>query len=103
MPEWMQRLMKLEPAVWRGLIAAIIALLGSVGILVSPDIPDLILGVWNPLTLILSTLWIRPAVTPNAKVAVYMPDPEARPTVVRSGEADASAASDRLILAAAKQ
>lgn len=103
MPEWLQRLMKLDPSVWRGLVVAVVTLLGAVGVLVAPGIPDAILGVWTPLAAILSALWIRPAVTPNAKVAVYMPDPEERPTVVRSGEADASAARDSLILAAAKQ
>lgn len=103
MPGWLQRLMRLEPTVWRSLLVGLLGLLLDLGVVLSPTLPDTILAVIIPLQAIVQAIFIRPAVTANARVAVYMPDPEERPTVVRSGEADASAASDRLILAAAKQ
>lgn len=103
MAERLERLMKLEPTVWRSLLVGLVGLLLDLGIVLAPGLPDSILGVLLPVQAIVQAILIRPAVTANARVAVYMPDPEDRPTLVKSGEADASGARDALILAAAKQ
>lgn len=94
------RLVHLEPAVLRGLITGLIGLAGALGILVSPDLPDTILGVWVPLMAIVQALATRPAVTANAKVVVEAPDPVNRPGLVVAGEAVTTATNNQILEAA---
>lgn len=95
------RLMNLDPALWRGLIIAVFALLGTIGVSVIPGLPDQIIGLIWIVSAIVQALWTRQAVTPNAKVAVSVPDPVNSPNVVEAGEATTTA-PDRQILEAAK-
>lgn len=95
------RLVHLEPAVWRGAVVAVVALVGAFGIVVAPAIPDALLAAWVPLAAIVQALWTRPAVTANARVVVEAPDPVNRPGRVVAGDA-VTGASDALILAAAR-
>lgn len=95
------RLVHLEPAVWRGAVVAVVALLGALGIIVAPGIPDALIAAWVALAAVVQALWTRPAVTANARVVVEAPDPVDRPGRVLAGEA-VTGASDALILAAAR-
>jgi len=95
------RLVHLEPALVRGLITAVVLVLLSVGVAVSPAIPDALIGLFVAVAPVVQSLWIRQAVTANARVVVEAPDPVDRPRVVVAGEATTTA-SDSLILAAAK-
>jgi hypothetical protein len=95
------RLVNLEPAVLRGLITGLVGLLGALGILLSPDLPDTILGVWVPLAAIIQALATRPAVTANARVVVEVPDPVGQPGRVVAGEAVTTASTQQILRAAA--
>lgn len=94
------RLSKLDPAVYKGVVVGVVALLASVGVFVSPDIPDSIVALIVAIASFIQAVWVRGSVTPNAKVVIVMPDPE-KPRVIQAGEA-ATTASDNIILSAAK-
>lgn len=81
------RLMNLQPAVWRGIVTAVFVFLAAVGIKVAPEIPDAAFLVVLALLPIVQGIWTRSAVTPNAKVAVSVPDPINAPAEVAAGEA----------------
>lgn len=95
------RLMNLDPALWRGLIIAAFALAATVGVTISPNVPDQIIALIWALSAIIQALWTKQAVTPNSKVAVSVPDPVNNPNVVEAGEATTTA-PDHQILEAAK-
>jgi hypothetical protein len=98
------RLVNLQPATWRGVVTAVVVLLAALGIKVAPGIPDAAFLVILALLPILQGLWTKSAVTPNAKVAVAVPDPINAPAEVTAGEAvvpDETPAED--ILAAATE
>lgn len=95
------RLVHLEPAVLRGAITGLVGLAGALGILLSPDLPDTILGVWVPLAAIVQALATRPAVTANARVVVETPDPINNPGTVVAGEAVTTATNKQILDAAA--
>lgn len=80
------RLTHLEPALFRTAVVAVFTLLGSVGITVSDRIPDALVTVLVSLAAVVTAVWVRSGVTPNATVAVTVPDPS-RPSVVEAGEA----------------
>jgi hypothetical protein len=94
------RLTKLDPAVFRGLIVSVVALLASVGVAISPGVPDALIAFIVVVVPLAQALWTRPAVTPNARVSVYLPDPVNEPQVVEAGEA-VTTASDSAIIEAA--
>jgi len=94
------RLTKLDPAVFRGLIVSVVALLASVGVAISPGVPDALIAFIVVVVPLAQALWTRPAVTPNARVSVYLPDPINEPEVVEAGEA-VTTASDSAIIEAA--
>lgn len=81
------RLVNLQPATWRGIVVAIFAFLAAVGIKVAPEIPDAAFLLVIALLPIAQGLWTKKAVTPNAKVAVYVPEPTRAPELVQPGEA----------------
>lgn len=93
------RFVNLEPAVWKTLILVVVAILGNLGILVSDDLANNFVTLWTLLMFIVQVLWVRPSVTPNAKVAVMVPDP-AQPDVVAPGAAVTSATSAEIVQAA---
>jgi len=95
------RLVHLDPALWRGLIVAVVFVLAAFGIAVSPDIPDSVIGLVGAVLAVLQALWTKPAVTPNAKVVTFLEDP-AKPRIISAGDA-VTTASDTAIVAAARQ
>jgi len=94
------RLVHLEPVLFRSAVVAVGWLAFSVGILASPDVPDAALGALTTIAAVIQVVWVRPGVTPNAKVVVEAPDPIDRPALVVAGEA-VTDASDAAILHAA--
>lgn len=94
------RLIHLDPALVRGLIMAVVLVLGSAGILVSESLTDGLIGVWVAVAAVVQALWTKSAVTPNAKVVVSAPDPVNAPDVVAPGEAVTEASSTDIIEAA---
>jgi len=96
------RLVHLEPALLRGVVVALVALLGAVGILVAPGIPDALLTVWGVTATLVQALWTRSGVTANARVVVEAPDPIGEPATVTAGAA-VTEASTPDILAAARE
>jgi len=81
------KLVNLQPATWRGVVTAAVVLLAAVGIKVAPEVPDAVFLVILALLPVIQGVWTRSAVTPNAKVAVSVPDPVNAPSVVESGQA----------------
>jgi hypothetical protein len=94
------RLVNLNPAVYRGLVVAVFSVLAAVGIKVSPEIPDVSLVVLLAVLPLLQAGWTKGAVTPNAKVAVVVPDPINEPNKVRAGQAEVNAPDAEVIKAA---
>ena len=94
------RLVHLEPALLRGAVVAVVALLSAVGILVAPGIPDALLGAWGAAAAIVAAVWTRPAVTANARVVVEAPNPISEPEKVVAGEAITTASRTDIIDAA---
>lgn len=94
------RLVHLDPVLLRGAVIATVAMLASFGLILTPGIPDALVGFLGTLLLIGQALWTRPAVTPNAKVAVAVPDPVNAPHVVEAGEAKTTASNTEILEAA---
>lgn len=94
------RLANLNPAVLRGLIVSVIAVLAAYGIKVSPDASDSLILLVLALGPVVQALWTRGAVTPNAKVAVSVPDPVGAPNEVEAGEAIVVASAETVLDAA---
>lgn len=100
-PGFWYRLVHLDPALFRGLVVAVVALLASVGIVVSPALADNLVLVVVALAALVQALWTKPAVTPNEKVVVYVPDPVKKPDELAPGQATV-VATDREIIKAAR-
>lgn len=100
MNEWLVRFAKMEPAVFRGIIVSIVALLASVGVVVTPALSDSIVGLIGAVAALVAALWIKPAVTPNGKVVSYLPDPDRRGKLM-PGDATTTA-SDGVVLYTAR-
>lgn len=95
---------ELEPASFRGALVAVVAILGTVGVHVTPGVPETIVNVVTGIVTVsafIASLWARRAVTANSRVVVYAPDPIAQPRMVEPGEA-VTRASDGAILDAAR-
>ncbi len=101
MKQKLLRIASLQPAIFRGVIVSAFTLLASVGVVISPAIPDATLGFIGSLSALIAALWIHPAVTPNDKVVSYLPAPDTHPGIVMSGAA-VPTASDATILYAAR-
>lgn len=98
--EALKRFASLNPALFRGLIVSVISLLALLGVAVTPGLPDALMAVISSLSALIAAVWIRPGVTPNDKVVVYMPDPEGLPATVRPGAAVPQTSDARIITAA---
>src|SRR3954466_2227888 len=94
------RLTHLEPAVYKGLVTAIVGLLVTLGVVISPNVPDQLITVIVAAMAVVQALWTRGSVTPNAKVVVALSN-AFEPHRVVAGEATTTA-SDSAILEAAK-
>lgn len=77
------KIINLEPALWKGLIVAVVATLLSVGIKVSPDFSDNLIGLVVAVAAIYQALWTRESVVPEAKVVAYVDGNE----ILRAGPA----------------
>lgn len=84
------RLVHLDPAILRGAVIAIVALVSALGFVVSGQTLEAFLTAIGALLAIVQALWTRGAVTPNAKVVVYKPDPVNQPALLAPGEAVSS-------------
>jgi hypothetical protein len=90
-PNFWQRLAALDPAVLRATIVAVVGIVGAiVGHTLGNETVDLIVNVALGLLAIVAGLVIRPAVTPNAKVLAFKPNPVDAPNRIESGEAVAT-------------
>lgn len=94
------RLVTLDPVVFRTAIVGIVTLLADLGVVISPSLPDAIVGLITTVGAIVTAVWARNGVTPNAKVAVIVPDPVNNPHIVEAGEAIATAPNKEIIEAA---
>lgn len=80
----------LDPSILRGAVIAIASLLGALGFAVSDQKLAAFLTAIAAILAMVQALWTRSAVTPNAKVVVYKPDPVNRPADLAPGEAVSS-------------
>jgi hypothetical protein len=64
MPDWISH----EPALWTGLVDAVIVLLVAFGVPVTPEQKTAVLGVTAAVLAILSAIFVRSQVTPVAKL-----------------------------------
>lgn len=94
------RLVNLNPAIWRAVITALIGILLALGVKLSPDLSDKILVAIPFVLALLQGVWTRAGVTPNAKVAVVVPDPVNAPNQVEAGEAVVNAPAAEIVDAA---
>lgn len=94
------RIVNLDPALLRGLVVALFLVLGSAGILVSPQIGDSFVMLWVAVMAIVQAIWTRGAVTANARVAVLVPDPVHAPNTVAAGAASTAAPANEIVEAA---
>ena len=85
-PSILWKIVHLEPAVYRGLIVAVVGLLASVGVFVSPDIPDNLILLIGSLAATTQALWTRAAVVAEDKVVAYLENP-ATGTRLKAGPA----------------
>jgi len=97
------RLINLDPALFRGLVVAVVALLATLGVTIAPGVPDQVIAIVWLLSAIIQALWTRGGVTPNAKVAVSVPDPINEPEKVEAGGAVTTAPNHEIIAAATTQ
>lgn len=74
-PSFWYRLVHLEPVLWKGLVVAVFALVGSLGVIYTEALPDQIVGFIVALAAIIQVLWVRPSVIPAEKVVLYSNDP----------------------------
>lgn len=95
------RLTHLEPAIFKGVILAVVGILAAFGVHVSEAIPDSLIGFLIAALALVQAAWVRKSVTPNAKVVAYTEDPQTPGSRIRPGEA-VTAADDATILVAAR-
>lgn len=85
---WFQRISDLDPAVLRAFLVALAAVLVQVfnETVISDDDVNSVIDFFTAAMAIIAGFIIRPAVTPNAKVISYLPDPD-QPAIVAPGDA----------------
>jgi hypothetical protein len=93
------RLVHLDPAVFRGLVVAIVGLLATLGVAVAPGLPDSLIVVIVMGMAVIQGLWTRNGVTPNAKVVTYLADPS-KPSAILPGDATTTASDSKILTAA---
>lgn len=101
-PNFLQRLAALDPAILRGTILAIVGLVAVVtGSAIDNSTVELIINAAVALLALVAALVIRPAVTPNAKVIAFKPNPIDAPSWVAAGEATITPELEEAVVAAA--
>jgi len=101
---WWQKLVTLDPALVRGLILSIVALFGTVlKVTVLTGTADTIVTFVLSAFALVAAVWIRPSVTPNAKVVVYDDTPLAPVATIKPGEATVKAEDMMKVERAAKE
>lgn len=90
-PNFWQRLAALDPAILRATIVGVIGIVTAIiGHSIDNSTVDLITNLILGVLAIVAGLVIRPAVTPNAKVLAFKPNPIDAPNRIKSGEAVAT-------------
>lgn len=92
------RITHLEPAIFKGLILALVGILASFGVHVSEAVPDSLIGFIIAALALIQAVWVRRSVTPNAKVVSYVGSDG---HTLRAGEATTTA-GDAAVIAAAR-
>lgn len=93
------RLTHLDPAIYKGIVVAVVALLTSIGVVISPTIPDSVVILIVAVMSMVQALWTKTSVTPNAKVIAYLDDP-LKPKEILPGEAITTATDAAIVKAA---
>lgn len=105
-PGFLEKLAKLDPAIVRALIITVVGIVGAiVGHQVGNEVVDTIVNFALALLALVAGLVIRPAVTPNAKVLAYKPNPVDAPNLIAPGEATIENTidqKDRVVVASIK-
>lgn len=87
-PSWLERIAALDPAIVRGVIVTVVGIIVAVtGKVIDNSTVELISTCVLAILGLLAAILIRPAVTPNAKVLAFKPDPVDAPLVIQPGEA----------------
>lgn len=87
-PTWWQKLVKLDPALVRGFIVTVFALLATVlNKTIDDSTVQTVISFVVALFGLIAAIFIRPAVTPNAKVIVRDDTPLAETPTIVPGEA----------------
>lgn len=90
MGDFWWRLVHLDPAILRGAVVAVALLVSTLGFAISEQTLTAFLTAIAAVLAMVQALWTRSAVTPNAKVVVYKPDPVNKPAELAPGEAVSS-------------
>lgn len=89
-PNFWWKLTHLEPALYAGIVTAVVAVLASVGFAISDSATSSIISAVVVIVGLVQALWTRSKSTPNQKVVVYKPDPVNSPNEVSAGSAVSS-------------
>lgn len=85
---WWEKLVKLDPALVRAFIVTVFALIAvTFNITVLDGTVENVINFVLALSSIIAAVWIRPAVTPNAKVLAYDDTPLSPQPTIKAGEA----------------
>lgn len=97
-PLW--NLVHLNPALYIGLVVAVVVVLGSFGLAISGEQKEAIGTLVLAVVAILQAVWTKSKTTANKKVVVVAPDPVNQPSWVSPGEATTQASPGAIISAA---
>lgn len=89
-PGFFWKLIHLNPALWRGVVIAVFALLSAFGFFVVQERQEAVLGLLMALVALFQAFWTKDATMAKRQVVVYKPDPVAEPTKVSPGPAVSS-------------
>lgn len=80
---------KLEPALVRGLLIAVVAVVAQFGFDLDGWV-DIALNIFSAISALLAVWWARGVVVPTAKVLAFKPKPVTDPAVIEPGAAVAT-------------
>lgn len=102
-PTWWEKLVKLDPALVRGFIVTVFGLLALIlGNQFGTEDVETVINFIVGLFALVAAVWIKPSVTPNAKVIVYDDTPLNAVPTIESGEATVPPQYDHAVEKAAK-
>lgn len=99
-PSFWYKLVHMQPALWHGLVVAVFALLASLGVVVSPEIPDQLVGVIVAVAALVQALWTKSTVVPEEKVVAYVEKPWSGQQI-KAGKAVPSPATSQAVVESA--